>query len=183
MIRFVDSAEDLSGDRRVSEDERDEAIGAFEGLLNDSEIQEFRTRAADFIRGQMWDERAPAWHPTYAGERSRHWIAWRAHELGWTPERFADFDRRMTSPSRHEHRLERIGKKYQWIAFHELIGRLSDIALVGGSFREDPELYEGPWQVDTREMDPTILVTRTRQERVLGPNGRDLVVAPYLALA
>lgn len=62
-----------------------------------------------------------------------------------------------------EHKLERIGKKYQWIAFHELIGRLSDIALVGGSSREEPVLYEGPWQFDTREMDPTILVTRTRE--------------------
>ncbi|MBK1631985.1 hypothetical protein CKO31_14820, partial [Thiohalocapsa halophila] len=165
MIRFADSVEDLDEDRCVSEGERDEAIGAFEGLLNESEIQDFRVRAAGFIRGQMWDDRAPAWHPTYAGERSRHWIAWRAHELGWTQERFADFDRRATSPGRMEHRLERIGKKYQWIAFHELMGRLSDIALVDRSFREEPEVYQGPWQVDTREMDPTILVTRTTQEK------------------
>ncbi|MCH5376033.1 MAG: hypothetical protein JJ992_18850, partial [Planctomycetes bacterium] len=164
-LRSMDGVGDLDEDRRVSEAERDDAIDSFEGLLDEAEIQDFRIRAASFIRGRMWNDRAPAWHPTYARERSRHWVAWRAHELGWTPERFADFDRRMTSPGRNEHRLERIGKKYQWIAFHELIGRLSDIALVDESGREDPELYQGPWQVETREMDPTILVTRTRQER------------------
>lgn len=164
-IRFVDSTEELDEENRSSEGERDEAIRSFECLLDEAEIQDFRSRAVGFIRGRMWDERAPAWHPTYAGERSRHWIAWRAHELGWTPERFGDFDRRATSPSRTEHRVERIGKKYQWIAFHELTGRLSDIALVGASYEDRTEFYQGPWQVDTREMDPTILLTRTRQAK------------------
>jgi hypothetical protein len=89
--------------------------------------------------------------------------AWRAHELGWTPERFAEFDRQMASHDRNEHRVERVGKKYQWIAYHELTGCLSDIALVDGRFPDDPELYRGPWQVDTREMDTTILVTHTNQ--------------------
>lgn len=149
--------------RRAAESEREEAISRLESLLSPSEVQDFRIRAAGYVRGRMWDERAPSWHPTYAGKRSRHWVAWRAHELGWTPERFAEFDRQMASQGRMEHRVERIGKKYQWIAFHELTGRLSDIALLDGRFRDDPELYYGPWQVDTREMDPTILVTRTKQ--------------------
>ncbi|NMF98208.1 hypothetical protein GPA27_12515 [Aromatoleum toluolicum] len=149
--------------RRAAEKEREDAIGEFERLLDENEVQEFRIRAAGYLRGPMWDEDAAAWNPTYAGKQSRHWVAWRAHELGWTPERFAEFDRQMASHSRMEHRVERIGKKYQWIAFHELTGRLSDIALVDGGLRGTPEFYRGPWQVRTREMDPTILVTRTKQ--------------------
>lgn len=149
--------------RRAGENEREEAISEFERLLGENEVQEFRIRAAGYVRGRMWSDNAPSSHPTYAGERSRHWVAWRAHELGWTPERFAEFDRRMASHSRMDHRIERIGKKYQWIAFHELTGRLSDIALVDGRFGDDPEIYCGPCQVGTREMDPTILVTRTKQ--------------------
>ncbi|MGR7996943.1 hypothetical protein [Xanthobacter sp. ZOL 2024] len=149
--------------RRAVEAEREAAIGDLESLLSATELHEFRIRAAGYLRGRMWDDDAPAWHPTYAGEPARHWVAWRAHELGWTPDRFSEFDRRVPSHGRMEHRIERIGKKYQWIAFHELTGRLSDIALVGGRFQGDPELYRGPWQVGTREMDPTILVTRTKQ--------------------
>ncbi|QPL46915.1 ATP-binding protein [Halomonas sp. A40-4] len=156
-------ADELLKARRAAEKARESAIEEFERLLDENEVQEFRIRAANYLRGRMWDERAAVWHPTYAREQSRHWVAWRAHELGWTPERFAEFDRQMASHGRMEHRIERIGKKYQWIAYHELTGRLSDIALVEGRFQDDPELYHGPWQVGTREMDPTNLVTRTNQ--------------------
>ena len=62
-----------------------------------------------------------------------------------------------------EHSIERIGKKYQWIAYHELTGRLSDLVAVDGGFHDQPQPYRGPWQVDTREMDPTILITRTKE--------------------
>ncbi|WP_302141539.1 hypothetical protein [Halomonas alkalicola] len=156
-------ADELLEAHRAAEEARESAIEEFERLLDENEVQEFRIRAASYVRGRMWDKHAAVWHPTYAGEQSRHWVAWRAHELGWTPERFAEFDRQMTSHGRMEHRIERIGKKYQWTAYHELTGRLSDIALVEGRFRDDPELYHGPWQVGTREMDPTNLVTRTNQ--------------------
>lgn len=148
---------------RAAENEREEAFGELERLLDENEVQEFRIRAAGYLRGRMWDEGAAAWHPTYSDERSRRWVAWRAHELGWTSERFAEFDRQMASHGRHEHRVERIGKKYQWIGYHELTGRLSDIALVGGHYQDAPGLYQGPWQLGTREMDPTILVTDSKQ--------------------
>lgn len=149
--------------RRAAENERREAIEQFKNLLDETEVEAFRVRAEGYVCGRMWRESAPVWHPTYARDRSRRWVAWRAHELGWTAERFAEFDRQMISHGRMEHRIERIGKKYQWIAYHELTGRLSDIALVEERHGDLPALYQGPWQVSAREMDPTILVTRTKQ--------------------
>lgn len=163
---FIDRSSRSTGlaeARRAAEGEREEAIKQFKCLLDENEIEAFRVRAEGYVSSRMWSESAPAWHPTYARDRSRRWVAWRAHELGWTTERFAEFDHQMTSHGRMEHRIERIGKKYQWIAYHELTGRLSDIALVEESCRDVPELYKGPWQVGAREMDPTILVTRTKQ--------------------
>ncbi|MFI8746711.1 hypothetical protein ACIGKL_16315 [Pseudomonas sp. NPDC077186] len=153
----------LAEARRAAENERDEAIEEFKNSLDESETEAFRVRAESYVCGRMWSESAPTWHPTYARDRSRRWVAWRAHELGWTNERFADFDGQMSSHGRMEHRIERIGKKYQWIAYHELAGRLSDIALVEERYGDVPVLYQGPWQVGAREMDPTILVTRTKQ--------------------
>ncbi|MBB3799406.1 hypothetical protein FHY17_003694 [Xanthomonas arboricola] len=141
---------------------REDAIKDLERLLDREEVEEFRVRASGYLRGRMWSKSAPAWHPTYTRELSRRWVAWRAHELGWTVNRFGAFERKMVSHGRNEHRIERIGKKYQWIAYHELTGRLSDIALVG-EYADEPGLYRGPWQIDTREMDPTVLVTKTRQ--------------------
>jgi hypothetical protein len=152
----------LADARDAAEAESEHAIEAFKTLLDSNEIEAFSVRAEGFVRGRMWSESAPSWHPNYAGARSRRWIAWRAHELGWTAGRFSDFDREMTSHGRMEHCIERVGKKYQWIAYHELVGRLSDIALVETNYQE-PDLYQGPWQVGAREMDPTILITRTKQ--------------------
>lgn len=148
---------------RKVELEREEEISNLESLFNNEEIQEFRIRAASYLRGKMWSVQAPARIPTYLGKRSRRWVTWRAHELGWTVDRFGEFEQELIRYGSFEHHIERIGKKYQWIAYHELTGRLSDIALVGGQFTSDPVLYRGPWQVDTREMDPTVLVTKTRE--------------------
>jgi len=77
--------------QRAAEEEYEQTIKDFERLLNDEEIEEFHLRAAGYVRGRMWDERAPAWAPTYGGSRSRRWVTWRAHELGWTPDLFAEF--------------------------------------------------------------------------------------------
>jgi hypothetical protein len=111
----------------------------------------------------MWDGSVPARQPTASSAEARRWITWRAHDLGWTPERFARFERETPSRDRREHVIERVGKKYQWIAYHELTGRLADLVAVNGGFNDGPQPYRGPWQVGTREMDPTILVTRTEE--------------------
>ena len=49
-------------------------------------------------------------------------------DLGWTVERFGDFDR-MVNWNDHGDRQskpERIGKKYQWIAYHEILAYIAD---------------------------------------------------------
>ncbi len=81
----------------------------------------------------------------------------RAVELGWTPERFGEFDRMIARRNmvRESHKAERFGKKYQWIALHELLARLADnftMQVWGGDTQ-----YEGGWQLGTlRDLDPTL---------------------------
>lgn len=141
--------------------ERDAAAAAFKALLDDAEQRNFEIYAEGWVERAMWDSDAQPNHPKSSQQRARRWVGWRAHDLGWTPERFAVPERNMHGHGRTDHLIERIGKKYQWIAFHELTGRLSDLYAVDGSYRDEPQPYRGPWQVGTREMDPTILVTRT----------------------
>ncbi len=56
--------------------------------------------------------------------------------------------------------MERIGKKYQWIAYHELLARLSDNVHWIDRGYSDIEDYEyfGPWQMNDRNIDPTVWV-------------------------
>lgn len=94
--------------------------------------------------------------------RAARWIFARVASLGWTPKRFRRFDDLRGHPlSRTEHRHERIGKKYQWIALYELLARIADHCPLTdwGSDRVD---YEGPWQLFVRNIDPSLLVTRLK---------------------
>ena len=89
---------------------------------------------------------------------AQRWIFQRVISLGWTPEHFADFDRQVNYwlASRTAHKPERFGKKYQWIAFHELIARIADNFHMKSGYGGEPVSYEGPWQMSGRDIDPTL---------------------------
>ena len=52
-------------------------------------------------------------------------------------------------------KVERIGKKYQWIALYNILARVSDRYLVK-SWEDEPYPYEGPWEPYVRDFDPTL---------------------------
>ncbi|MEU5405233.1 NACHT domain-containing protein [Nocardia asteroides] len=86
------------------------------------------------------------------------WIAHRALALGWTPERFADFESSHDlRRGRDGHKAERFGKKYQWIAHHELLARLADnFHPAHETWNPDPMIYQGPWPWYGRDFDPSL---------------------------
>lgn len=57
---------------------------------------------------------------------------------------------------RHDTRkIERIGKKYQWIAFYNILARVSDGYLIK-EYGETPHKFEGPWEPYVRDFDPSL---------------------------
>lgn len=53
---------------------------------------------------------------------------------------------------------ERIGKKYQWLAMHELAARVSDnCTMLEHSWSDNEIPYSGPWEPFIRDFDPTTL--------------------------
>ncbi|MCX4862135.1 hypothetical protein [Streptomyces canus] len=72
------------------------------------------------------------------------WITARVDELGWSPELFDEFDsfRRSIPSSLQAHKAERFGKKYQWLALHELMERLANHHHVRQSFPHEPPIYD-----------------------------------------
>lgn len=90
------------------------------------------------------------WYPVM---QARCWIFERVLSLGWKPELFGDFDRDYVGhrAGRSAHKIERFGKKYQWIALRELIARIAD------NFQMTDDVnYQGPWQFFGRDIDPTL---------------------------
>ncbi|MCD2167746.1 NACHT domain-containing protein [Comamonas koreensis] len=96
----------------------------------------------------------------------RRWICERAHQLGWTEDLFENFERSgsISHDRMGRHRVERVGKKYQYIALAEATARLTD-NLAMCSWGDDGKLraFEpGPRGRDMkRDLDPSLLVRNT----------------------
>ena len=85
-------------------------------------------------------------------------IAWNCRTLGWSAERFENFDTgHYTSQhgrSDGDERTERIGKKYQWISWHMLLAFLSDNYAMRLEGSKEPRCYDTPDQVGVHLHDP-----------------------------
>ena len=95
---------------------------------------------------------------------AQRWVCKQVYEIGWTEELFSQFDGSYpvrNGRGRDNQEIERVGKKYQWLAFHELLARLSDnVHWVDRD--DDPEnrSYNGPWQIHQRDIDPTLGISK-----------------------
>jgi hypothetical protein len=101
------------------------------------------------------------WPPPFSRDLVRRWVCKRAHDLGWTAKRFSKFDRNVRANDRHDHRTERIGKKYQWIALHQALAHLADNAAFKKAYKENLGEFQGPWETLTRDIDPSLLATES----------------------
>jgi chromosomal replication initiation ATPase DnaA len=100
---------------------------------------------------------------------AQRWTFSRVVALGYDPKLHGKFDsmvNRYDSSGRSEHKAERIGKKYQWIALHELLARISDnFEFKEESWSDKTGKYEGPWQLSTRDIDPSCILKEFPNEK------------------
>lgn len=89
-------------------------------------------------------------------------VKWIFEKYGYDVEKHGEFDRSIGSGRGRENgNEERIGKKYQWIAFYEILARVSDnYILYEDSYSKNAKQikYEGPWEPYVRDIDPTITI-------------------------
>ena len=129
------------------------ALGDFLSSLTADQRQE-----VDSIldHGRSGEFRRP---PRFDLELIQRYILKRVFEFGWTAEQFGHFDQyEVRSIGREASKPERIGKKYQWIAYHEILAYIADRFQYREQFREDEgnQTYCGPWQESIRDIDPSV---------------------------
>lgn len=81
-------------------------------------------------------------------------------KYGYSEEKHGAFDKNVGSGrGRTTIPNERIGKKYQWLALHELLARVADnFPKLEYRWSENEVEYEGPWNPYVRDIDPTTLI-------------------------
>ena len=82
-------------------------------------------------------------------------------DLGYDVEKHGEYDRSINSRRFHSGKVERIGKKYQWIAFYELAAQVADnykmkyhLDCYGGTANI---FCKGAYEPSLRNIDPTIV--------------------------
>lgn len=81
-------------------------------------------------------------------------------KYGYSEDKHGAFDKNVGSGrGRTTIPNERIGKKYQWLALHEMLARVADnFPKLEYRWSENEVKYEGPWNPYVRDIDPTTLV-------------------------
>ena len=148
--------------------ELDIALDTLKSKLSGEEWELFRTEAQWYVTHYMFSDNRYGNRETCFDLRwAQRWICKRAHDLGWTPDRFADLDKGRGS-DRYDHRVERVGKKYQWIALYQFGAILADNHIYlgerGYSDNKKPRKYTDACNIGLRNIDPSLLVTETHYD-------------------
>jgi len=108
--------------------------------------------------------------PRFDRTQVQRYVLWRVFNLGWTTARFGFFDRfSFRDEGRDAHKPERMGKKYQWVAYHEMSAYIADHFQYREHYSEETgdQRYEGPWQEWWRDIDPSCTLRATKEETEL----------------
>jgi hypothetical protein len=142
----------------VLEEKRKQAVADLEAVLTEGHAQRLK---------EIWGAKETAYEarqpPGFELRQIQRFVLWRVFNLGWTTERFGHFDRfDVSNDGRAASKAERIGKKYQWIAYHEIMAHISDHFQYRDRLRDDESDhecdYQGPWQEYLREIDPSCTI-------------------------
>ena len=94
-------------------------------------------------------------------EPFKRWIVERVHKLGYNVKIHGEYELLYTNYSGYSrsHDIERISKKYQWIALYEILAMITDnYKMRTGTSRTNPyEFYKGTWQNYLRDIDPAYI--------------------------
>lgn len=121
----------------------------------------FISSLPESLKARYKTELAPKIHSQFEPPKMRDaepagfWIARRAYELGWTKERFPQEPH---NSGRSRPVIERIGKKYQWIALEEFMARQADNFWLKAGLDKGTRIYVNRQDILRRDgIDPTIL--------------------------
>ncbi|TWP28893.1 hypothetical protein ETU08_08635 [Apibacter muscae] len=92
-------------------------------------------------------------------------VEWIFEKYGYSTKLHGKYDDYIaTKGDRHESKIERIGKKYQWIAFYEIVGIIADNYKMKCYWEDEYVYFKGTWQLYLRDIDPATTTINNKEE-------------------
>lgn len=79
-------------------------------------------------------------------------VEWIFEKYGYDPKKHGEYEEYLGYAGRSGPKIERIGKKYQWIALYELLGMVADNCKMRSSWRSQNPIYNGIWNYYIRDI-------------------------------
>lgn len=166
-VRQKEEGTESEEGQQADEKELTDALGAVEAELL-AQLPETGPEVCELLRSR-WETGANS-PPSFDTDVIKRYVVKRVFELGWTMDRFGYFDRVYVGHrGRSAEKAERMGKKYQWIALHEMAALVADHYQYIDEWA-GAESYLGPWQGWWRDIDPTCLLGATVGSTGFGPH-------------
>jgi len=158
--------------RQIGQEKFDEYLNGFDEIQNklDEFIdKEFKDEQNKYIKEEILpylinkQNVQSNWAYTHNldPEPFKRWIVERVHKLGYDVKKHGEYELLYTNYSGYSraHSIERISKKYQWIALYEILAMITDnYKMRIGTSRTNPyEFYKGTWQNYLRDIDPAYI--------------------------
>ena len=170
---IIKAAQDLDFEKRKKHYKQvlsDKKLKAFQQLIEKEIIKTFRgvkrKEIIEFILPYIRSSNFYDDESSFDLKIAQRFILNRVFQLGWEKESFGTFDRYSSRGAygRGTSKPERIGKKYQWLAYYEFLARVAD----NFEYRKDSwsheDKYEGTWQGFLRNIDPSNLLKQSFAE-------------------
>jgi len=163
---------EYSAVRRIGKEKYDEYLKGFDEIQEKIERFidiEFKNEQNKYIRDEIIpylinkQNKISKWSYTHRLNPVpfKRWIVERVHKLGYDVKRHGQFELMFTNYNGfgRSTNIERISKKYQWIALYEILGIIADNhKMRSGISRTNPyEFYKGTWQNYIRDIDPAYI--------------------------
>jgi hypothetical protein len=170
-IRYISPNEEKIDEEEIKQREKDQkkemkkAYIDFESSLSEDKKKFFDKEIKPFLddRGSINDP-----FERFDTSLAQRWIFNRVVQFGWEQKLHGQFDKYVNynRADRSEHKPERIGKKYQWIALHELLARISDnFEFKEESWSDKIGKFEGSWQLNIKDIDPSCTLKEFPNEK------------------
>jgi len=132
-----------------------------DGAFNDDEKKYLYGEIIPFIK----QKNKPKGRTHFDAKPIERWIIQKVFNLGYNKDIHGEYDdmaERWYGYGR-EYRIRRIGEKYQWIAWHEILARLTDNYKMETDWNGKYIFHKGAWQNYLRDIDPAF-ITKSKDE-------------------